>query len=131
MKPLNRGKFANLASPDLVAKHQQLTHVEQLKNEYQIVVKDSGTLTEQVRIGVQQGQRIWYVNNFQSKKLLIEQGLGWGTLPRQLVEQQLAEKKLVELHLNGFPIIEEITYYLVKMKHRILGPIASEFWQKS
>lgn len=128
-KPVTVGEFVNLASPSLVSKYGQLSHVEQLRNEYQIVVKDSGTMTNNINIGVQTGQRVWYVNNFESKKILIENGLGWGTLPKKLVTEQLKSKQLIELSLDGFPMIDSINYQLVKMKNKVLGPIAEKIWR--
>lgn len=127
-KPIAIGDFVNLASQNLISKYSCLNHVEQLKNEYQIVVKDSGSMTDDVNIGVQSGQRVWYVNNFESKKLLIENGLGWGTLPKNLVTNQLKQNQLIELQLDGFPVINSITYQLVKKKNKILGPIAEKIW---
>ena len=127
-KPIAIGEFVNLASQSLIAKYPKLHHIEHLRNEYQIVVKDTGSMTDDVNIGVQSGQRIWYVNNFESKKLLIENGLGWGTLPKNLVTEQLKQNQLVELQLDGFPMIYAINYQLVKKKHKILGPIAEKIW---
>lgn len=129
IKPVATGEFVNLAAHSLTAKYPRLNHIEQLRNEYQIVVKDSGSLTDDVNIGVPSGQRTWFVNNFESKKLLIESGLGWGTLPKNLVTKELSNNQLVMLELNGFPVIDEITYHLIKKKNKMLGTVADKIWQ--
>lgn len=127
-KAIATGEFVNLASSSFIKKYQGINHVDQLRGEHQIVVKDSGSMTEDINIGVQTGQKIWYVNSFECKKMLIEQGLGWGAMPRAMVIDLLESQSLVELKLSGFPVIEKITYHLVKKKNKVLGPIAEKIW---
>jgi DNA-binding transcriptional LysR family regulator len=127
-KELYVGRFINVASPKLLFIHENLYHVKQLINEYQIVVRDTGTITENKTLGIQQGQRKWYVNNFETKLLLISRGLGWGSLPVNLVEKLINSNHLVELKLSDFPDNSDISYNLIKLKRKVLGPIATKLW---
>lgn len=127
-KQLGQGVFVNVAAPKLLEKHHQITSVKQLINEYQIVVKDSGSKTQNIDFGVQQGQRIWYVNNFEAKLLLIEQGMGWGTLPLKLVETHLTNKQLSVIKLSDFQTTKNVDYHLLKLNKNRLGPVAEKLW---
>lgn len=127
-KQLYVGSFINVASPKLFNRHNNLNHVKQLINEYQIVVRDTGSITENKTIGIQQGQRKWYANNFETKLLLIKSGLGWGSLPENLVEKLISSNQLIELKLSDFPDNKNISYNLIKLKRKVLGPIATKLW---
>ncbi|MGB0898078.1 MAG: LysR family transcriptional regulator [Psychrobium sp.] len=127
-KHLYSGQFINVASRKLIQRHPSLTYASDLINEYLVVIKDSGTITSDKITGLQPGQRTWYVNNFETKSLLIQNGLGWGSLPRNQVEPLLKEGKLVKLSLDDFPEYTNINYCLVKLKSKILGPIATTLW---
>lgn len=127
-KHLYTGHFVNLASPTLLNRHNDLKNVQQLKDEYQIVIRDTGTATGDKQIGVQQGQRTWYVNNFETKLLLIRNGLGWGSMPMNIVKHLLETEELVALNLSDCPDYNNIEYSLIKLKRKILGPIATNLW---
>lgn len=128
-KHLYTGQFINVASDQLLSRHPNLTHVGELLNEYLVVIKDTGTITTDKFTGVQQGQRIWFVNNFETKSLLIQSGLGWGSLPKSLVTPLLDNGHLKKLALADFPDYTNIDYSLIKLKKKLLGPIASMLWQ--
>lgn len=127
-KQLYVGRFINVVSPKLFNKHENLNHVKQLINEYQIIVRDTGSITENKTMGIQQGQRKWYVNNFETKLLLIKNGLGWGSLPVNLVETLINSNQLIALKFSDFPENNNISYNLIKLKRKVLGPIATKIW---
>lgn len=127
-KQLYVGRFINVASQKLCRRHKDLFQAKQLINEYQIVVRDTGSITQNKTIGIQQGQRKWYVNNFETKLLLIKSGLGWGSLPVNLVKELISSNQLVELNLSDFPENNNISYNLIKLRRKVLGPIATKIW---
>ena len=129
-KHLYSGQFINVASPQLLARHNNLIHVSQLINEYLVVIKDSGATMDKKSTGIQQGQRTWFVNNFETKLLLIQNGLGWGSLPKNQVESSLAAGNLIKLELTDFPEYTNIDYSLIKLKRKVLGPIATTLWHR-
>jgi len=128
-KSLYLGEFVTLASPDLLAKHQPLLSVKQLRNEYQILVKDTGKRTEGKNIGVQQDQRLWWVNNFEAKLLLIKSGLGWGSLPLPIAQQALKSGQVLALELSDAPQNKHIDYRLIKRRDQKLGPVSHKLWE--
>ena len=86
---IHQGSVFSVAAPKLLNRHQNLTKARQLEKEYQIVIQDSGNQSKGQSFGVQTGQRCWYVNDFATKKMLILSGMGWGGLPKHLIEQEL------------------------------------------
>lgn len=127
-KHLYTGQFINVASTGLLERHPNLTHASQLINEYLVVIKDTGTITNNQTTGLQKGQRTWFVNNFETKSLLIQNSLGWGSLPKNQVSDLLKSGKLKQLKLADFPEYTNINYSLIKLKRKLLGPIASKLW---
>jgi DNA-binding transcriptional LysR family regulator len=126
---LYQGNLSNVAAPALLSRHTGLLSVEELKDEYQIVVQDSGQSSNGVNYSVQTGQRCWYVNDFSSKKTLIMSGIGWGRLPEYMIENELKSKELVAVSLNDFDTNITLDYQVIKLKSRILGPVASKLWE--
>ena len=126
---LYQGSLYNVAAPTLLQRHPKLMSVEELKDEYQIVVQDSGQSSQGVNYSVQTGQRCWYVNDFSTKKILILSGMGWGRLPEYMIENELNSKALVAINLNDFDTHVALNYQVIKLKSRLLGPVASKLWQ--
>ncbi|NQZ33549.1 MAG: LysR family transcriptional regulator [Oceanospirillaceae bacterium] len=126
---LYTGQMINVAAPKLLERHPKLCSAQELEKEYQIVVQDSGTGTKGLTIGVKEGQRCWYVNDLATKKMLTLSGMGWGRLPSYLVDQELTSGALKRLNFQDAQNELEITYYAIKQRNRLLGPVASQFWQ--
>lgn len=126
---LYQGNLCNVAAPKLLHRHPQLTLVTELKDEYQIVVQDSGQSSQGINYSVQTGQRCWYVNDFSTKKTLIMSGMGWGRLPDYMIKDELQSKALVAVNLKDFDTHIALNYQAIKLKSRLLGPVASKLWQ--
>ncbi len=126
---LYQGALISVAAPRLLKRHPNLTRVDELLNEYQIVVQDSGQASKGKEMGVQQGQRRWYVNDFATKKTLILSGMGWGKLPDNLIGDELANSSLCKLQLED--VINEVAvdYFAMKNSSKVLGPVASKLWK--
>ncbi|MGN6328788.1 MAG: LysR substrate-binding domain-containing protein, partial [Rhodanobacter sp.] len=67
----------------------------------QIVVTDNQPGAEKTQHGVA-GKRQWLVNDLGAKRDLLKAGLGWGHLPRHLVDEDLASGQLVELERRAW-----------------------------
>lgn len=124
------GSLLDVASPRLLGRYPNLSHVRGLVNEYQIVIQDTGTGTANIEFGVQAGQRRWYVNDFYTKKMLIQSGMGWGKLPHYMVEESLADGSLQPLELRERQNNIQLDYYVMRRPHSPLGPVAQALWQK-
>ena len=128
VKTIYQGQFVNVASPQLIQNLNVLKSIKQLVDKYQIIVRDSGSHTDGKQVGVQQGQRAWYVNNFEAKLLLIRQGMGWGNLPLNLVKPFIDNRQLEVLSLEDYASSYDVDYQLMKLNRRVLGPVATQIW---
>lgn len=126
---LIEGSIINVASQKLLARHPELSSSRGLLNEYQIILQDSGMGSENIEWGIQDGQRRWYVNDFSTKKMLIESGMGWGRLPEQYAQPGLDEGTLELLNLNDMKNTIITNYHIIKNKKQILGPVANALWE--
>lgn len=126
---LYQGNLCNVAAPKFLQRHPKLTLVVELKDEYQIVVQDSGQSSQGISYSVQTGQRCWYVNDFNTKKTLIMSGIGWGRLPEYMIKDELKSKTLIAVSLNDFDTFIALNYQAIKLKSRLLGPVATKLWQ--
>lgn len=124
-----KSALINVAAPKLLLRHPNLNSGADLLDEYQIIVQDSGFGTKDMEFGVHDGQRRWYVNDFSTKKILIQGGMGWGKLPSYLVEQELEQGVLRRLALKDRQNQVDLDYYVIKKKHHLLGTVAGQLWQ--
>lgn len=67
----------------------------------------------------------WYVTDLHAKKALINSGLGWGRIPRHMIENELKNKEIISLDTQ-----EELKLpiYISKLKNKALGPVALRVW---
>ena len=75
--------------------------VDEFGRHVQIVVTDNQPKAEKTQQGVA-GKRQWLVNDLGAKRDLLRAGLGWGHMPRHLVEEDLASGELVELERRAW-----------------------------
>lgn len=92
----------------------------------QIVVKSSGdqTVTDK---GIFKNASQWVVNDFVTKKQLILTGLGWGRMPKHLVDQDLKLQQLTCIQVAN-ESMDSVQLYKAKRKDKALGPIGQFFW---
>ncbi|MEP1447702.1 MAG: LysR family transcriptional regulator [Paraglaciecola sp.] len=127
---LTNGSLINVAAPALINRHSMLKTSQALLNEYQIIVQDSGTGSKDIEWGVQEGQRRWYVNDFSTKKMLIENAMGWGKLPSHVAERSLKNGTITRLDLSDVKTELNVKYYIMKNKLQPLGPVANAVWEQ-
>ena len=75
--------------------------VDEFGQHVQIVVTDNQPKAEKTQQGVA-GKRQWLVNDLGAKRDLLKAGLGWGHMPRHLVDEDLASGELVELERRAW-----------------------------
>ncbi len=97
-------------------------NLEHLKNFPQIIVTDSGSSPSQHTFGVLKGARHWVVKDMDTKAQIIKRGLGWGRLPKHMIERELKEGFLQELTLNPLKKEEYPIFLMASPKHPI-GPL--------
>lgn len=118
----------NVAAPRLLLRHPDLKQIDELKDEYQIVVQDSGQGTKGKVYSVSSGQRCWYANDFSTKKTLILSGMGWGRLPEHKISTELDNGSLVMITADGLENRLALDYHAIKLKSRVMGPVAKTLW---
>lgn len=127
---INKGMMINVVSAQLLERYPNLKSIEQLINENQIIVKDTGDETFDEDLNTQTAQRRWYVNSFESKLSLIEHGLGWGMLPEHYVADKLKSGVLQEIKVKDCESSIRFAVYLARSKAYRLGPISEILWEK-
>jgi DNA-binding transcriptional LysR family regulator len=67
------------------------------------------------------GRHVWHTDSPEAASNLLEAGLGWGWLPRGLVQQQLASDRLCLLPLQSMSNAMTLYVDVVWSKERPLG----------
>ena len=109
--------FASTTKIPVAAPHHPLAEKNtpisehELKQYRQIVVRDSGVKREQ-NSGWLQAEKRWTVSHFSTSIAAIKAGLGFGFVPKEKIEKELASGELVQfaLELGG---IQTIPLYVV------------------
>ena len=101
---------------------------EQMRDYVQCVIRDTARHSRPKDYFLVEGSRSWTVSDQLMKRELILQGMGWGHMPRFLVEHDLRDRRLSDIsgrHLKGG------TSELVAARRREVphGPIASRLWR--
>jgi DNA-binding transcriptional LysR family regulator len=101
---------------------------EQMRDYVQCVIRDSARHSPPRDYFLLEGARSWTVSDQLMKRELILQGMGWGHMPRYLIECDLCEKRLLPItgkHFRG----GEVDLVAARLRHAPHGPIASRLWQ--
>lgn len=68
-----------------------------------------------------------FVTDHNLKHQMIENGFGWGTLPRNAVEHQLKKGLLIEIEDRQLrPFVLDL--HIMRLKNRPMGPVAKAVW---
>ena len=89
----------------------------------QLVLSDRSTRTKGREFSVL-SPLTWRLGDLGAKHTLLKEGLGWGNMPRAMVEDDLAEGRLVELDLPEKPG-DNYTLYALWRRDTRLGPASS------
>jgi DNA-binding transcriptional LysR family regulator len=101
---------------------------QQMRDYVQCVIRDTARHLPSRDYFLVEGARTWTVSDQLMKRELILQGMGWGHMPKYLIEQDLREKRLLDIsgkHLKG-GVGELVAARLRETPH---GPVASRLWR--
>jgi len=117
--------FHAVAHPEH-ALHQLPTPIllDQLRDEMQIVVRDSGNIQKQ-DFGWLGAEQQWSVPDIDSAQRIISHGLGYGWLPRHVIGEQLAQGALKELPLREGRQYNASLYLVFGNRHHV-GPATQQ-----
>lgn len=120
-KALGTVEFCNVVRAD---KLDQLHPTEALIP--QIYVADFGDPAP--GYGSVDGQRYYRVSTHQMQVDAVLAGLGWGSVPKALVEAALSERVLVSLAYLGLSEQSSYAFSLYRFRDRELGPLSNTVW---
>lgn len=120
-KTLGRVEFVNVVRTDKLTQAQ-----EGSPSVPQIIATnfDDGVLS----YGAAVGHCCWRVSTHRMKAAAIEAGIGWGSVPKRMIERQLQDGTLSQLPHLGPRGRGSRAYSLYKKRDRPLGPVASFIW---
>ena len=101
---------------------------EQMRDYVQCVIRDTARHSPPRDYYLVEGARSWTVSDQLMKRELILQGMGWGHMPRYLIEQNLRDGSLLSIagrHFRG-GLAELVAARRRNAPH---GPIANRLWQ--
>ncbi|CAA0104733.1 HTH-type transcriptional regulator YhaJ [BD1-7 clade bacterium] len=98
-----------------------------MKTHPQVVI--SGRKSSQTSYGVLKGGDQWRVNDFQTKKEIIMQGMGWGSLPEHLIKEELEQGLLAQIHVEGEVTSPDIEFRIARLDSEPAGPVAQRLWE--
>lgn len=101
---------------------------EQMRDYAQCVIRDSARHSTPRDYYLVEGARSWTVSDQLMKRELILQGMGWGHMPRYLIEQDLREKRLLSISGKHFPG-GRVELVAARLRYAPHGPIANRLWQ--
>ncbi len=110
-------------SKDLPLENANLATEADLAAYPQIIIKSSDRQSPDSNI-VDDAPK-WYVTDQHTKKTLITSGLGWGRLPRHLIENEIQNQRLICLDTQGDL---NLPMYIAKLKNKALGPVVQRIW---
>jgi len=101
---------------------------EQMRDYVQCVIRDSARHSPPRDYYLVEGARNWTVGDQPMKRELILQGMGWGHMPRFLIEQDLRDKRLLSITGKHFPGAQ-VELVAARRRDTPHGPIANRLWQ--
>jgi DNA-binding transcriptional LysR family regulator len=101
---------------------------EQMRGYVQCVIRDTSRHSATRDYYLVEGARSWTVSDQLMKRELILQGMGWGHMPKFLIDQDLRKKRLLDIsgkHLRG----GEVEIVVARRREAPHGPVASQLWR--
>ncbi|MFZ4714610.1 MAG: LysR family transcriptional regulator [Bacteriovoracaceae bacterium] len=126
-EPVTKIKMIPVVSPELIGKNK-ITK-ELLQELTQIVVKDTSRHTPTISFGLLSGNKQLTISDGGLKKQLILEGLGWGSLPEEIIGEELKKKKLIAINTQEVTTVN-LPISLMRDKHKPHGPVASLLWDQ-
>jgi DNA-binding transcriptional LysR family regulator len=101
---------------------------EQMRDYVQCVIRDTARRSPPRDYYLVEGARSWTVSDQLMKRELILQGMGWGHMPRYLIEHNLRDGSLLAItgeHFRG----GQVELVAARRRNTPHGPIANRLWQ--
>ncbi|MBZ0127675.1 MAG: LysR family transcriptional regulator [Rhodobacteraceae bacterium] len=130
--PVVRSVMRNVAAPSLLESMNAPGRLSDLRRFHQVIARDSGQAAGLLdrELGVQKGQRRWYVSDLHMKKQLLVDGLGWGRLPEHMIAEELAQAQLREILLPDTHLGFDIEIFAFRQHRPVVSPVAAHLWDE-
>jgi|UPI0003620475 DNA-binding transcriptional LysR family regulator len=129
-QPLTRIQLVVVLAPHVaLAQRADSLSDADMEGGTQIIVRDTSRHSAKITAGVIAGSNRWVVNDFMMKKQIIASGSGWGRMPLHMVQEDVAQGRLVVVNSPHFPPID-VELKALRHKHKAVGPIAAALWQR-
>jgi DNA-binding transcriptional LysR family regulator len=100
---------------------------EEMRDYVQCVIRDTARHAPARDYYLVEGARSWTVSDQLMKRELILQGMGWGHMPKYLIDQDLRDKRLLSIagrYLKG----GQVDVVAARRREAPHGPIANRLW---
>jgi DNA-binding transcriptional LysR family regulator len=101
---------------------------EQMRGYVQCVIRDTARRPAPRSYYVIEGAQSWTVSDQLMKRELILQGMGWGHMPRYLIEQDLRDRRLLAITGRYFKG-GQADIVAARRRNISHGPIANRLWR--
>ena len=119
-----------VAHPDFEpARSSHMKTISEMQSYTQVVVADSGSGEFAQSRDLLPGGLRWTVSDFAAKKEILLAKLGWGGIPTHMIDDELAQGKLVPLNVEGY---QKRQSHLFQMRRRDkdVGIVAQSIWEQ-
>lgn len=120
IRPVCHRDFPAASLPGIRSRKEMQTYVQV------IVAGTGGREFDQSRDLLAGGQR-WTVSDFETKKAVINAGLGWGGIPDHMIGDELASGEFVALGVEGFPP-RHTEIFAIRRRDAAMGRVMSDIW---
>lgn len=117
-------EFIAVTSPNHPASLAGITE-EDLYSLTNLVVGGRKTLAKKISEKILENSNVWQITDFLLKKELLMSGLGWGFMPKMLIQRELEEGILVPVIAKKI-LMKQLD--LVRNKSEFIGPGANFLW---
>ncbi|RBO86136.1 LysR family transcriptional regulator [Marinomonas aquiplantarum] len=71
----------------------------------------------------------WYVNDFQAKKSLLLNSMGWARMPKHMILSELENEQLVPIEVDNFMSRNHVPIYMVRLRQQTHSYQVNLFWE--
>lgn len=113
--------LANLRPDQVITKSE-------IAAQTQIVMRDTASSPKSEEMAVFADEKRLFVTNYDMKKKIIAEGLGWGFIPSHLARRELAEGSIRQMHIEDAPA-HSIEIFALRRRDKPAGPVAQALWR--
>lgn len=127
--PLQAIPMIPVATPSYLKTNKKLLKDPmQIKHCTQVILRDSSSQQDKFNFGVVENAHHWTVSDIYSKKQIISNSMGWGRLPKHLINNELQQGTLVALQGEHFDT-RVMQLSAIRLQHAVKGQLNHHVWR--